>query len=165
MNLLFLRHGQAEDQSTSGADDDRQLTGEGRAQLVEMRRYLWSIFPVPVKVLTSPALRTRQTAGIVIEELDCSVEIVEQLRSESEPADFAEYLESVAENTVLAVSHQPFLGRSIGYFTSGRDQSVASFPRAAICLIEYEPQSGRGRLKSLVRPEQICALASLSKPS
>ena len=59
MELILWRHAEAED-----GDDDlaRALTPKGRRQAQQMAQWLKGQFTGPVRVVSSPAVRTRETA-------------------------------------------------------------------------------------------------------
>jgi phosphohistidine phosphatase len=70
--LTLVRHGQAEWQAAALADFDRPLTRRGRAEAASTARRLRAREdePPPGLLLTSPAVRARQTAEILAQELD-----------------------------------------------------------------------------------------------
>jgi phosphohistidine phosphatase len=59
LELILWRHAEAED---SAPDLARPLTPKGRRQAQAMAQWLKSQFTGPVRILSSPAVRTRQTA-------------------------------------------------------------------------------------------------------
>ena len=67
--LLILRHGAAEHMSLSG-DWGRPLTAQGAADAETAGRRIRETFSVPQVIVTSDALRARQTADIVAHSLD-----------------------------------------------------------------------------------------------
>lgn len=121
-----------------------------------------SLIPAPARLISSPYLRARQTAEIA-NRLICPavpLEVSDSLRQESDPMDFVEFLSDNQAEVVLAVSHQPFLGRAVGWFTAGKEFSVASVPRAGISWIQFTRGmgGGDGKLKALIRPDQLLSL-------
>ncbi len=65
MKLYVMRHGPAEMQSSTGRDEDRALTASGRQIVRRVAELLDQEGEAPLRILTSPLLRARQTAEIV----------------------------------------------------------------------------------------------------
>ena len=106
MELLLWRHAEAEDRD----DDDlgRPLTARGLKQAKTVARWLRDHQPKKLRILVSPATRTRQTADAA--ELD--YEISQQLAPGASPADLIAAANwPAAGGAVLLVGHQPTLGR------------------------------------------------------
>ncbi|MEI7894874.1 MAG: histidine phosphatase family protein, partial [Myxococcales bacterium] len=66
MKLYVMRHGPAEDTAPSGRDGDRTLTVSGRSRTDGVVSALIEKGEAPHAVLTSPLVRTVQTAEIVL---------------------------------------------------------------------------------------------------
>jgi phosphohistidine phosphatase len=65
VKLYVMRHGPAEDQSSTGRDGDRALTPEGRERTRAVARALLAEGEVPLAIVSSPLVRALQTAEIV----------------------------------------------------------------------------------------------------
>lgn len=65
MRLYLMRHGKAEEASSSQSDAERALTGEGRDEVLKVARRLWEARVRCSLVLTSPLVRARETAELV----------------------------------------------------------------------------------------------------
>lgn len=107
MNLILWRHAEAED----GCDDlARELTGNGRRQAELSARWLKRHAPANLRVIVSPAKRTRQTA----DALKLDYQVLPELAPGADPEELlaaAGWPE--ADDTVLLVGHQPTLGATI----------------------------------------------------
>jgi phosphohistidine phosphatase len=115
MNLLLWRHAEAED----GHDDmQRALTKRGRKQAELGAAWLRQHAPADLKVLVSPAVRTRQTADAL--KLDYTV--MPDLAPDAEPANvLAASGWPFASTSVLVIGHQPTLGRVASTLLAGED--------------------------------------------
>lgn len=60
-----MRHGPAEDQSSTGRDGDRALTPDGRERTRAVARALLAEGEAPLAIVSSPLVRALQTAEIV----------------------------------------------------------------------------------------------------
>jgi phosphohistidine phosphatase len=66
--LLLIRHAEAE-HSAEGGDFARPLSAKGKADVARLAQRLKTESLLPQNILSSPALRTTQTAGILTQEL------------------------------------------------------------------------------------------------
>lgn len=71
MQLIFLRHGQAEKKSDSGKDEDRLLTRAGQRGMRASLNRAFTLLPNrgQIAVMTSPLIRARQTAEIALQAI------------------------------------------------------------------------------------------------
>jgi phosphohistidine phosphatase len=116
VRLYLGRHGEA---GRAATDDARDLTPRG---IAETRDIYSQSLPesnlTPKAVITSPLVRARQTTEIA---LDCwaleSVDTITSplLRPEGSVAALASYLDSLASTPLLAIGHQPLIGRLLAF--------------------------------------------------
>ena len=76
MEIYLLRHGIAEDRSSTGRDSDRRLTDEGRAKLRRVLERVHQAGVRPSLILSSPYKRALETAEIAAHELGYEGRIV-----------------------------------------------------------------------------------------
>ena len=69
MEIYLLRHGIAEERSSSGRDDDRRLTEEGRDRLRLVLERAHGAGVQPSLIVSSPLKRAIETAEIAAHEL------------------------------------------------------------------------------------------------
>lgn len=62
--LILVRHSKAENRHSSSKDFDRSLTDEGKSDSMKMGNFLLKSGIIPDFIITSPAIRTYQTASI-----------------------------------------------------------------------------------------------------
>lgn len=119
MDLILWRHAEAEDGSP---DLERALTERGRKQAARMADWLTPRLPPDIRILASPAERTRQTA----QALGRDYEIEPAL---APGATAAEVLAAAgwpeAARPVLIVGHQPTLGRIAARLLAGAEGDVS----------------------------------------
>lgn len=123
MDLIVWRHADAGDaQPGLAADLERRLTERGRKQADRMARWLLARLPERISVLSSPAVRARETAAA----LGAKVRIEPRL---APGADVADVLAALAwpegpearVRHVVIVGHQPTLGRLVSLLLSGSE--------------------------------------------
>src|SRR5690606_21509121 len=113
MNLILWRHAEAED----GCNDmERKLTSRGHKQAETSAKWLRKHAPGDLRILVSPAKRTRQTADALGMKYDLVPEIAPGASAET-------LLQAVkwpdGEKSVLVIGHQPTLGAAIRLALTG----------------------------------------------
>jgi phosphohistidine phosphatase len=116
MDLILWRHADAEE----GAPDlARKLTAKGRRQAAQIAQWLREHLPMRYDVISSPAVRARETA----EALGVAVE-TSPLAAPGAPV--ASILRAVGwpdrGGTVVLVGHQPDLGLTASFLISGEER-------------------------------------------
>jgi len=113
MDLILWRHADAE---PGDPDLARRLTPKGRKQAAAMAAWLKAYLPHEVKVLSSPAVRTRQTADALTRKYD----IAEELAPDQSPEQMlAAAGWPDAGGTVILVGHNPAISRLAALLLSG----------------------------------------------
>lgn len=161
MNLVIMRHGQAEARNRShDSDADRNLTKEGSETLKNFISTIDPWFPKPEKIITSPTRRTQQTAEILCKHLKISPFIVltDPMILNGSAGEIISFLEdeSLPENLWI-IGHQPTLGQFLcaligldvfkGFQFKPGDCAYVKFPD--------KPGVNQGRLISYASPDLI----------
>lgn len=144
MQLLIMRHGEAEPYTDSLTDRQRMLTSYGQIQAEHAAKSL--VAAPPDLMLVSPFVRTQQTAEIVrntlLSELQCNpqdeTQIPQQtcdwLQSEAPVAEAVKALQAFPEGRLLLVSHMPLVSLLVNYLTGHR----IGFQPANVAEVELE---------------------------
>jgi phosphohistidine phosphatase len=116
MKLCIVRHGVA----VLGADSDEQrvLRPEGLQQAQRAGRWLVSAGLSQARLMTSPYVRTQQTAGEIANALGGQPQMLAELVPGGEPQQVVEQLQSITDDVVL-VSHLPLVGRLAALLVDG----------------------------------------------
>jgi phosphohistidine phosphatase len=138
--LYLIRHGLAEEQGEAWPDDTkRPLTGEGMAKLRKIARSLGHLDISLDVLLTSPLVRTRQTADIIAAGLPPSPPIieVEALAPGGTPqAVLAELEKHTRKTRIGLVGHEPGIGELAGKLIGLR--YPLEFKKGAVCRIDIK---------------------------
>ncbi|HJR09750.1 MAG TPA: histidine phosphatase family protein [Pyrinomonadaceae bacterium] len=136
-SLLLLRHARPSATSPTGRDIDRPLVEEGRAAASHVGQLLRQKQIKPEVVLSSPAVRARETAELVSE----AAGLATQTRFDARiyEASLEELLQIVSEaedgvETLLLVGHNPGLAELLASLTG---ESAAMSP-ATLARIELD---------------------------
>jgi phosphohistidine phosphatase len=136
--IWLLRHGDAEPHG--GDDTDRQLTDKGKRQAAHAGKAIVAL-EIEIEVcLTSPKLRSLQTAKIVCEELGMEPEVDERLRG-----GLVDVREIAAGREALLVGHEPDLSNAVAELTGGK----VKLKKGGLAGVEP------GTLHALYRPKDL----------
>ena len=157
IELYLIRHGVAEERGEQWPDDaKRPLTQDGISRLRKAARALTRLDVALDVIVTSPLVRTRQTAEIIAAGLDPHPHIVvaDSLAPGTSPAAVLADLEKHAKRTRVAlVGHEPGIGELAAKLLGARHPMV--FKKGAVCRIDVEslPPSGPGDLRWFLTPK------------
>lgn len=138
MELYLLRHGIAEDRSSTGRDADRALTDEGRQKLQRVLKRAASAAVEPSLIISSPYKRALETAEIAASELRYKGEILRSgslIPDSSPPSVWAEIREHRDEPAILLAGHEPLFSATVA-FLLGSSLTMVEFKKAALVRID-----------------------------
>lgn len=166
MKLYLIRHGVAEVRDVERWPDDaeRPLTTRGARRFRRAARGLARVAsPVDV-TLTSPYLRTWQTARLLSEETGWPPpSVAPSLMPGNLPVQaVASLLAYRGANAVAMVGHEPDLHRLASHLLTGdEDRVLLRFRKGSVALLDLPLiEAGRATLEWLMPPGLLRALAS-----
>jgi phosphohistidine phosphatase len=152
--LYLVRHAAAEDLRAGRSDEERVLTPEG---IRKFRRAARGIVRLvgdmpPEIILTSPLVRARQTAALLVEAFDAAKVKTELCVSAAlgPPGSLDKLRKEARAQDTMAVGHEPMLSEWIGEMCFGHAGEL-EMKKGALAAVELET-GGRGRLVFLVQP-------------
>jgi phosphohistidine phosphatase len=159
LELYLIRHGVAAERGEEYPDDSkRPLTSSGMAKLRREAKALNSLEVSFDLMITSPLVRTRQTAEIIGETLQNKPAVVtsDSLAPAGTPAAVVQELARHAKRARIAlVGHEPNLGELAGRLIGAK--SPIEFKKGAICRIDFDvlPPKGFGQLRWFIPPRVL----------
>lgn len=160
--LYLIRHGVAEERGERWPDDSkRPLTADGMARMEKTARGLARLDIEFDVVLTSPLVRTRQTADILAAEIDAHPPIVnvDALAPGGDYAAIIAVLEKHARRQRIAlVGHEPGIGELAARLIGSRHP--IEFRKGAVARIDLDeiPPNGPGDLRWLLPSKFLRAI-------
>lgn len=160
--LYLIRHGIAEERGEAWPDDTkRPLTDEGITRLRREARGLARIDVTLDVVLTSPLVRTRQTADAIAGSFEPRppVVAVESLApGGSYQAVLADLEKQARRSRIALVGHEPGIGELAARLAGSKHPF--EFKKGAVCRIDIEtlPPAGPGTLRWFLTPKILRAI-------
>jgi phosphohistidine phosphatase len=167
MRLYIVRHAIAVPHGTPGVQDtDRALTEEGIIRMRQAAAGLRSLAYIPDLMLSSPLVRAKQTADILLEAFGKEVEL--KITPALAPSgnrqevyrEIARYYKKL--KSLMLVGHQPSLGEIAGEIVWGSPEHFVDLKKGGACAIELESVKGipKGSLVSLLTPSILHKLVA-----
>jgi phosphohistidine phosphatase len=163
LEVYLIRHGLAAERGKEWPDDSkRPLTPEGLVSLRKEARALNKLEVTFDQIVSSPLVRTRQTADVFSEVLKGHPEIVlsDALAPAGTPAAIIQEIGKHVRKARLAlVGHEPNLGELAGELIGAR--AALEFKKGGICRVDFDvlPPKGTGRLRWFVTPKMLRKMA------
>jgi phosphohistidine phosphatase len=163
LELYLIRHGIAEDRGEDWPDDSkRPLTSNGLTKLRKEARGLVTLGVTFDQIVTSPLVRTRQTADALAEVLKSKPPIAtsDALAPAGTPAAVIQEIARHGRKPRIAlVGHEPNLGELAAQLIGAK--APLEFKKGGVCRIDFEvlPPKGAGALRWFVTPKMLRGLA------
>ena len=163
MELIIVRHAIAceRDAHRWPDDHDRPLSARGMARARKAAQGLKGITQRPTRVLTSPLLRARQTAGILAQVAGWPrATTCPQLMPGTPPRDLLALIARGRDERLAVVGHEPGLGHLATVCLPGSATTAAlCFRKMGAALLEFQgvPRAGRGELVWFLPPRVLRA--------
>jgi phosphohistidine phosphatase len=139
--LLLLRHAKSDRSNTALRDHDRPLAPRGDRDAPQMGTALAALDLIPDEILTSTAVRARETTNLVAEAMAYKGEIIEAPNIYGASVDglLDSLRECDEENIVLLVGHNPGLEELICLLTGGeRAEAMVRLPTAGLACLALD---------------------------
>lgn len=154
MEILFMRHGKAEDPALRPTDFDRELTEEGQirtqAAAAGLRHCLGEQKP---RIWCSPLVRTRQTAEIVAEALGrLAIELNEDIPAGHFNRLARGWSALADDESVLIIGHEPHLSHWIARMSG---VVLPMKPASAASLVVHPDKPLEGKLRWFAHPDAL----------
>lgn len=158
--LYLLRHAEAGWNERGLGDFERPLNGRGREAAPLVGRHIRAKGLRVDLIVSSPAVRARQTAALVKESAGLSAGLLHDERIyEADAARLLEVVTQAAESAdaLLLVGHNPGVGELLALLTGeARRMQTAALACVALDVEEWgEARAGAGRLEWHVLPEKL----------
>lgn len=154
VRLFIMRHGQAE--PLQADDSSRALTLHGQNEAISSANWLRQQINEIDLMLVSPYVRAQQTAQHVTQVVGTPSrqETLDMITPSGIASEVHDYLDASINlykpNNILLVSHMPFVSYLVSELTLG--VAAPLFATAGIAVIDYNPDTMRGRINEQFAP-------------
>ncbi|MDR1890042.1 MAG: histidine phosphatase family protein [Zoogloeaceae bacterium] len=156
MELLLWRHAEALD---GAPDHTRELSTRGQKQARKIALWLEARAPKNLRLIVSPTIRTRQTAG----RFRLEMEICEALATNAPPAEILSMLDwPNAKTPFLVVGHQPMLGEIAAHLLQDAPHPP-DFRKGALWWLHGEAGQ-KTELRQVVEAENLAGIIAYVRP-
>jgi phosphohistidine phosphatase len=169
--LYLLRHAKAVPADPALDDHARELTVRGMHDASAIARYIRKNGFEPQLLLASNSARTRQTADLLLREIEAEVEYREALYL-AEPGKILVHIQTAPPtiSELMVVGHNPGLEELATLLArepvrrkerARRDVLEEKFPTAALAVLDFDIgkwrdiSPGEGKLVDFVRPKDL----------
>ena len=147
MNLFLMRHAEAADLGAEGStrDADRPLTEKGQRQARLMGRLLRRLDVKIELVLTSPFVRARETADLLLEAFGGHVPILddETFVPDGAEDDMWTTITRTGRSHVLAMGHLPSIADLAAALMGSRAKQPIHFHKASLAAFVTDDERRR----------------------
>lgn len=155
MLLALMRHGKAEPKKPGMSDDERELTLEGREEVLRTIRVLNLR---PRYVVSSPLRRALQTAELVSRaiggvEVQTRRELVPEIFRLEELRTLLASLNAGKDDVIMIVGHSPSLEDVVQELLNGF--RIYLPPASLVCLEVKYPELSDALIRLYIRPEYL----------
>jgi phosphohistidine phosphatase len=160
MILYIVRHAIAAPWQPGVADKDRELTREGIAKMKKAAAGLAAVEAIPDVILSSPLIRARQTAEILMAAFGDRpfFQVVPALAPQGNRTElYDEIRKHGGKDGVMLVGHEPSLGSIACEILSGSPGCFLNLKKGSACAIEIAKMSPvpSGFLRWLIPPATL----------
>ncbi len=158
MDLYLIRHADALALGERGVTDDadRPLSEKGEQQADAMGKFFKARDFAFDRVVSSPYLRARQTAEIMLKASGMKLEIdfTDSLTPDARPKKLSRYLMKSGGDKVALVGHLPHMGNFTAWMIGDKNAQI-DFVKAGVALVSSgdSPVKGNGVLHWLLTPD------------
>lgn len=140
MKLYFLRHADA---MPGEPDEERPLSPKGRKQSQAIANFLEEIEVEFDVAYSSPLVRARETAELVLAVTNHRVwvklDLVDELRNETAPKEFNRWLKDLPDaKHVLLVGHNPSMSERVGSLLSISHPDGFNMPKGSLACLKTD---------------------------
>ena len=163
LELYLIRHGIAAERGDDYPDDSkRPLTNDGISSLRKEVEALETLDVAFDHIITSPLVRTKQTAEIFAQHLTSkpSMSTSDSLAPAGSPAGVVQdVVKHARKGRIALVGHEPNLGELAARLIGAK--TPIEFKKGGICRIDFEtfPPKGTGSLRYFLPPRLLRQLA------
>lgn len=137
LELYIIRHGIAEKDGGEMGDEGRRLTKKGKEKMKEVAKELKKGDIHFDLILTSPLLRAKETAEIVVKQCGSKMTETDLLKPGAEYQDLIKYCNKLkGYKRIAVVGHEPFLSGFASYCLAKTEISFIDLKKGGVLMLD-----------------------------
>lgn len=164
-HLYIMRHAKSDWTVPGASDFDRRLTKRGEKNAKRIGQWMQENGQLPQKIISSSAVRAKQTTVLVTGELSVSQKKISYEKDLylADPETLIEFIQHYKNDasSLMLVAHNPGL-EQLTYFLSDSESKAEyrSMTTANLAIIEYldnqfNPEIDKGKLIEFIKPKEL----------
>lgn len=163
-HLYIMRHAKS-DWETGTSDFDRPINTRGNKSAIHIGQWMSENNYIPDKIISSPAVRAKQTIELVVEQLDGKTEKDISYEKDLYLASLDTLLENIAlyksnVNSLMLVAHNPGLEELISFLDGDSGSQYKSMTTANLVIYEYadnqfDVETDKGKRIEFIKPKEL----------
>lgn len=163
-HLYIMRHAKSDWSASSTSDFNRPINSRGQKNAKRIGQWMVDNDFLPEKIISSPAVRARQTAELLIQQLNnASLGTVQfdkdlYLASEGALIECIQLYKS-GLNSLMLIAHNPGMEQLVNDLLN-TNAGMISMTTANLAIIEFpkidfDPELDKGELIELIKPKEL----------
>ncbi len=163
-HLYIMRHAKSDWSASGTSDFDRPINSRGQKNAKRIGKWMVDNNFLPEKIISSPAVRARQTAELLIQQLN-NVNLKKvQFDKDLYLASMDELIECIQLyksdlNSLMLIAHNPGMEQLVDYLlnpNSGMiNMTTANLAIIEFSKIDFNPEVDKGELIALIKPKEL----------
>jgi phosphohistidine phosphatase len=163
-HLYIMRHAKSDWAASGSSDFERPLNKRGNKNAIRMGRWMVENEKYPERIISSPAIRAKQTIELVTDQFKDK-----QLTVNYDKTLYLATLDVLIEtiqlykndvNSLMLVAHNPGLEQLIYFLSIKSDDEYKSLTTANLIILEYpdnqfDPFTDKGKLIEFIKPKEL----------
>ena len=163
-HLYIMRHAKSDWSASSTSDFDRPINSRGQKNAKRIGKWMLDNGFLPEKIISSSAVRARQTAELLIQQLNnANLEKV-QFDKDLYLASVDALIECIQLykpelNSLMLIAHNPGMEQLVNYLLNTNagmiNMTTANLAIIEFSKIDFDPEVDKGELIELIKPKEL----------
>lgn len=158
-----MRHAKSDWETSGTPDFERTITSRGEKSSTRIGQWMTENNRVPEKIISSSAVRAKQTIALVAEQIGCSEKIsYEKDLYLADAETLIEYIQLYKNDvsSLMLVAHNPGLDQLVHFLASDSGTEYRSMMTANLAIFEYADNNfdsaiDKGTLIEFIKPKEL----------
>lgn len=163
--LYIMRHAKSDWAVPGTSDFDRPLNKRGNKNAIRIGQWLYENKRLPEKIISSPAVRAKQTIKLVVEQFADKTKEKIIYEEDLYLANLDALLELIQlykndVSSLMLVAHNPGLEDLIHFLVDESGKGYKAMTTANLAIFEYadnqfDPLTDKGKLIEFIKPKEL----------